>query len=178
MLKARLEQIRSHPRLRSVTWRSLGMAVVFLAAFLTVIRPARTALNIQVVYPAVQRVLGEQGEEAQSFDLAHREQKTYFELRPRQMEAGLKPYYTFRIEGGFMFLLAGMLLLAFRGGLRAFGLLAASQVVLGLLSAGFLFASLAASPVWLSGSYFIMRYLSPAVCVMIAIGSVNRRFGL
>ena len=148
-----------------------------MAGFLAVIRPARTALNLHVVYPAVQRMVWDPHDGIQRFEVAHRETKTYFELRPRQMEAGLKPYYTFRIEGGFMFLLAGMLLLAMGGGLREFVLLAASQVVLGLLSAGFLFASLAASPVWLSGSYFVMRYLSPAVCVMIAIGSVNRRFG-
>lgn len=159
-----------------VSLRSVGLAALFLVVFLGAIRPLRTAVTLQGIYPVVQRLAWEPPDGMKRFELAHRPEKTYFELRPLVMEPGLKPYHTFRLEGGFMFLLAGMLMVALGGGGRAFAMLIGGQVVLAALSTVFLFLSLLASPVWLSGSYFIMRYLSPAICVMIAIGSVNRRF--
>jgi len=132
---------------------------------MVVVRPVRVAINTKLIYPQV--VSWQAAEQEPALYVQLREGKSYIEIFPAEVRPGWKTKYDFRLEGGLFYLLTGMLALGLGASPRYFGYITASQVVLGGLSYGFLFAAFHGVPELISGSNLIGKYLSPAVCVML-----------
>jgi hypothetical protein len=150
-----------------VTWRSVAAAAVFVVVFMTVLRPARVFVNTQWIYPAVERIVAEN--ENPVFRVELRQGKSYFEVYPLEVKTGWKTKYDFRLEGGLMYLISGVVLLGLGAPVRYFVWLSAVQVGLGLLSFLCLYGGVAWFAPLISVSNLIMKYLSPALCVMLVI---------
>jgi len=152
---------------KQITWRTAFIATVFVVVFMVVLRPTRVYVNTVWIYPAVEEVIAQDDEPA--FRVELRPGKTYFEVYPLEVRPGWKTKYDFRPEGGIMYLMAGFVLLLLGGDRRYFWWLTAVQVGLGVLSFVCMYAGVAWFAPLISVSNLIMKYLSPAICVMLAI---------
>lgn len=155
-------------RIKDIAW-----AILFVVVFFGVVRQARVTVNTQWIYPQVEQLVEKQ--ESPHFTVQLREGNNYFEVLPVVVKTGWKTKYNFRIEGGIMFLFAGFVMLLFGVDLRFFGYLVGSQVAFGVLSYVALLIGVSSFPAMISVSNLIMVYLSPAVCIMLAILSVGER---